>query len=171
MTPMLLSLTLALAPAPADEKITLPSGPPPQFGLAVIKDGKCKVHFPELVPYTTEETRTRVVIVDGKQVPVQEKVAVTAYRLEYRTREVDKPRAFDARGKEIDAKRLADLLKKETTVLLSADGKPVDPFYLRTMKDGTLTLAMPIAVRPAPVPPAREIPKPRDLPKGRNVKE
>src|SRR5262249_35408521 len=47
MSSMLLNLSLAvvLAPAPADEKINLPSGPPPKIVLAVIKDGKCEVQY------------------------------------------------------------------------------------------------------------------------------
>src|SRR5262249_40086155 len=109
MSSMLLHLSLAvvLAPAPADEKINLPSGPPPQTVLAVIKDGKCEVTYPMMVPVTREEVRTRVVNVDGKQVPVQEKVAVTSYQIRHTTSTLDRPRAFDRSGKEVDAKRLA----------------------------------------------------------------
>jgi len=167
MSPMLLSLTLALAPAPADEKITPPSGPPPQFVLAVFKDGKCEISYPVMVPVTHEETRTRLVTVDGKQVPVQEKVNVTTWKMQHATTTVERPRGFDARGKEVDAKRLADLLKKPTVVLLSGDGKPVDPFYLRTMKEGTLTIVIPVKpIGGAPRPPASDTPKPRPLPKG-----
>jgi hypothetical protein len=168
MSSMLLNLSLAvvLAPAPADEKINLPSGPPPQIVLAVIKDGKCEVTYPAMVPVTTEEVRTRVVNVDGKQVQIQEKVAVTSYKVQHVTTTLDRPRAFDRSGKEVDAKRLAELLKKPAVVLLSADGKPVDPFYLRTINEGTLTLGVHLAAKPAALPPAdRPPPMPRDPPK------
>jgi hypothetical protein len=148
---MLLSLTLALAPAPVEEKIPLPSGPPPQFVLAVFKDGKCQVTSPVLVPITQEETRTVVRTVNGKPVQVLEKYLVTAFKVQHVTRILARPLAYDRSGKEIDAKRLAQLLAKPTVVLQSVDGKPVDPFYLRTVKEGTLILSMPIAPgEPAP---------------------
>ncbi|HKB40998.1 MAG TPA: hypothetical protein VKD72_31515 [Gemmataceae bacterium] len=170
MSSMLLNLSLAvvLAPAPADEKINLPSGPPPQIVLAVLKDGKCEVTYPAMVmvPVTREEVRTRVVNVDGKQVPVQEKVAVTSYQSRHVTTTLDRPRAFDRSGKEVDAKRLAELLKKPAVVLLSSDGKPVDPFYMRTIKEGTLTLVAAVGAKPAALPPVdRPPPPPRDTPK------
>jgi len=165
MTPMLLSLTLALAPAPVAEKITLPSGPPPQFVLAVFKDGKCEVTSPVLVPETRTENRTRIVNANGKQVPVQETVTVTVYVVRHVSRVIERPRAFDRSGKEVDAKRLAVLLVKPTVVLQSADGKPVDPFYLRTMKEGTLTLLLPMGpVGTAPPLPGPTTPVPRSLP-------
>ncbi len=168
MSSMLLNLSLAmvLAPAPVEEKINLPSGPPPQIVLAVLKDGKCEVTYPAMVPVATEQTVTRIVNVDGKQVPVQEKVTVTTYKVQHITTTLDRPRAFDRSGKEVDAKRLAELLKKPRVVLLSADGKPVDPFYLCTINEGTLTLGMHLAAKPAALPPAdRPPPIPRDRPK------
>jgi hypothetical protein len=45
-------------------------------------------------------------------------------------------------GKPIDAKRLRELLVSGTAVLVSADGQPVDPFYLRLLKDGTVILVI-----------------------------
>jgi hypothetical protein len=168
MNSMLLNLSLAmvLAPAPVEEKINLPSGPPPQFVLAAIKDGKCNVTYPVLVPVTREAVRTRIVNVDGRQVEVKEKYQVTSYTVEHVTVTLDRPRAVDRWGKEVDAKRLENLLKKPTVVLLSADGKPVDPFYFHAMKESTLALVMPFAAKPAPLPPADSPPpRPRDTPK------
>src|SRR5437763_14172585 len=172
MTPMLLSLTLALAPAPVEEKITLPSGLPPQFVLAVIKDGKCEVTSPAVVPTTQEETRRRVATVDGKQVQILEKVQVTRYKVQHVTTVLARPLAYDRSGKAVDAKRLATLLAKPTVVLQSVDGKPVDPFYLRTVKEGTLILSMPISpLGTAPPPPDTKTAPPRDLPESRDVKK
>jgi len=168
MSSMLLNLSLAvvLAPAPADEKINLPSGPPPKIVLAVIKDGKCEVQYTVTVASERVQTVTRVVNVDGKQVQVPQKVVVTIYRQQPCTMTLDHPRAVDRSGKEVDAKRLAELLKKPSVVLLSADGKPVDPFYLRTIREGTLTLVTAVADKPAALPPAdRPPPPPRDPPK------
>src|SRR5262249_26565639 len=50
--------------------------------------------------------------------------------------------AFDTKGKRIESKKLLDLLKKKTTVLVSADGRPVDPFYLQLVKDSTVVLIL-----------------------------
>jgi uncharacterized protein (TIGR03067 family) len=50
--------------------------------------------------------------------------------------------AFDTRGKRIEAKSLRILLKENTDVLVSADGRPVDPFYLRLVKEGTVVLLL-----------------------------
>src|SRR5262245_32269258 len=81
MSSMLLNLSLAvvLAPAPADEKINLPSGPPPKIVLAVIKDGKCEVQYTVTVASERVQTVTRVENLDGKQVQVPQKVVVTIY--------------------------------------------------------------------------------------------
>jgi hypothetical protein len=45
-------------------------------------------------------------------------------------------------GKPIDAKRLRERLVNGTAVLVSADGRPVDSFYLRLLKDGTVILVI-----------------------------
>lgn len=48
----------------------------------------------------------------------------------------------DLAGKPIDPKRVPQMLKKETAVLVSFSG-PVDPFHLQTTKPGTLVVLMP----------------------------
>ena len=47
---------------------------------------------------------------------------------------------FDKNGKRIDPSDATWILKKETPVLVSADGKAVDPSYLKEAKEGTLIL-------------------------------
>jgi hypothetical protein len=65
-------------------------------------------------------------------------------------------KAVDLGGKPIDAKKLAQRLKQETTVLVTYEHGPIDPFYLQLIKPDTIILAMP------PLPPVE--PAPRVLP-------
>src|SRR5262249_34837110 len=76
-------------------------------------------------------------------------------------------RVFGLDGKAVHRKTLARLLARETPLLLSADGKPVDPFYLQVMKAGTLVLVLPRtegapALLPEPAVPPQKIPKNAD---------
>jgi hypothetical protein len=92
----------------------------------------------ELVP----EQRTQRVERDGQ---VEERTYVVHVPI---TRQVKRSfpskevQAFATDGKQIDSKKLADLLHKPTVVLVSADGRPVDPFYLQIIKDGTVVLVI-----------------------------
>jgi RNA polymerase sigma factor (sigma-70 family) len=69
---------------------------------------------------------------------------------------------YDTAGKLVAARKVIELLKGETPVLVATDGKPVDPFYLNLVKEGTLIFVVPggISLRePMPVPPAVTPPK------------
>jgi hypothetical protein len=61
---------------------------------------------------------------------------------------------FDVSGKPVEQETLKRLLSKETAVLLSGDGKAVDPFHLQVVKAGTFVLvseALPAeALQPRP---------------------
>src|SRR5687767_3269899 len=50
----------------------------------------------------------------------------------------EKMQVYKADGKKVDPKDIKGLFKGQTPVLVSADGKPVDPFYLRLAKEDTL---------------------------------
>ncbi len=62
-------------------------------------------------------------------------------------------RLFDATGKALDPKDAAKRLKGPTAVLVSADGKAVDPLYLRLARPETLVVVSSELAR-ALVPPA-----------------
>jgi len=47
---------------------------------------------------------------------------------------------YDTDGKKVALKDLADRLAKPSVVLISADGKEVDPFHLRVARPGTLVI-------------------------------
>jgi hypothetical protein len=72
---------------------------------------------------------------------------------------LDEVRVYDTKGGAVDPKDLPKLLRGETLVLVSPDGRPVDPLHLRLVKDGTLLFVVPM---PTPVPSAP--PKPREAP-------
>jgi hypothetical protein len=114
-----------------------------------------------VIPHTrlvpTPSTRTEKVRV-GEQVvdrtmTVLVNVPVTTL-VSVDSREVQ---VYGVDGKKIDPKDVRGLIRGTTPVLVSADDKPVDPFYLRMVKEGTLVLVLPSPRLPMNVPPA---PKP-----------
>jgi hypothetical protein len=66
-------------------------------------------------------------------------------------------RVYDHRGRPVDHRSLPRLLKDLVPVLVSADGRGVDPRYLDRAKKGTLILVIP-RIRPANTRPS-ELPK------------
>jgi hypothetical protein len=81
----------------------------------------------------------------------------------------DEMRVFALNGQAVGTAKLTERLRSEghLTVLVSADGKPVDPFYLSVVKPGTLILALPGpdkgGVRSQPQPPAEAVPPPTPI--------
>ncbi len=148
MTPTLYAvvLTAALgAPAPADEPIKAPQGPPPQQIIAsMTSEGLFELTQPSLVPVA--ETRERVVTIKGQA--VKQLVQVTTFKTVQVTRRIkgEGVKVYTAAGKEVDAKNVSEKLKKPTIVLFAADGNKVDPFYLKIVKADTLVI---VAPRPA----------------------
>jgi hypothetical protein len=66
-------------------------------------------------------------------------------------------RVMTAGGKRVEPKDLRAMLKKTSAVLVSADGKDVDPLYLRLARPDALVVISPQAARhaemPLPIPP------------------
>ncbi|MGH7172293.1 MAG: hypothetical protein ACRELG_18610, partial [Gemmataceae bacterium] len=52
-------------------------------------------------------------------------------------------RIYGPDGKKMESKDVKKLLTKPTPALLSVDGRPVDRFYLRLARKGTLVLVIP----------------------------
>ena len=123
----------------ADGKVTAPRGPQPKQVLARMDSGaalQIRTFVPE-VKAVQQKVKTTV---DGK---VRE---VTITRQEIVVREITqkldikKVQAIRADGKKVSSKDLGRLLKKETPILLSTNGKPIDRFYLLLVKKDTLVL-------------------------------
>jgi RNA polymerase sigma factor (sigma-70 family) len=106
-----------------EEKLTLPTGSPPIQVLASLdKDGKLAIRM-------------------GWDPPGFAPAGAITYSTE--TFDVDDVKVLDTKGKQIDKKELANLLKKETVAMASLFGQPVDPRHLRLIKDGTLIFLLP----------------------------
>src|SRR5207244_2886620 len=117
-----------------------------------------------------------VAVTSYKQVRVQFKVAVNG-KIEVRERAELVPvfeemkigltdpgvTVYGVDGKKLDATRVR--LPGPTPVLVSADGNPVDPFYLRLAREGTLVIVAPRNFPgdgPMPLPPKEELPPPKE---------
>jgi hypothetical protein len=150
MNPALLAVALAAvaAPAPAEE-VKLPQGVPPMQVVAQVnKDGRIEVT--EMIMVARQEKRTRTRVIDGK--PLTEEYVVTMVTPQPRKRLLPEKgvTVSTAAGKEVAAKDLAEKLKSPTVAFLAWDGKKVDPFYLKPLKDGVLIIVAPPEPAPAP---------------------
>jgi hypothetical protein len=118
---------------------TLPAGPMPFHALAVLdKKGRVAVtiRFPDMAPGAMEGG----VGPGGGGGPLPPKAADTepvtrSFRLK-------KVQAFETSGKKVEAKELARRLRRKVALLVSADGKAVDPLHLRLFKEGLLVLVV-----------------------------
>jgi hypothetical protein len=161
-----LALSLPAAPAPAP-KSDPPKGPAPRI-VMISAEGEDKLTILETTQREVPVTRT-VVVNDGRQaVQEQQTVMVPVTRMVRRSVAIEKLRVHGLDGKKIDAKDLRKLAAKPTPALLSADGKPVDRFYLQLAREGTLVLVVPpldADAGEAPKPPDGNLklhPKPPD---------
>jgi RNA polymerase sigma factor (sigma-70 family) len=133
-------------------------GPPPRVVLARrAPDGKIEVRVA-----VAEDIPQTVRVRDGA-----EERSVTTYVRTMRDRTYVLPRGvievFDVSGERVEEEALKRRLSKETAVLLSGDGKPVDPFHLQVVQEGTLVLVTPalspgaFTPRPDPETPVPEL--------------
>jgi hypothetical protein len=135
----LFALVVLAAPAPDP---VVPAGPPPQLAVVhLTRDGDLVQRA--VVAVAVPVLREKTIIVKGKEVKVTEAATMVEYRTEERTTKVRGLEAYDTAGKLIPAERLPELLARDTLVLISADGKKLDPACLRVIKEGTLILVLP----------------------------
>jgi hypothetical protein len=107
------------------------------------------------------ETRTVAVKVGDRVVNRTETVLVPVYEKRRVALDAKDVQVFGSDGKRIKAKDVRALLKKSTAVFVSADGKEVDPLYLRLVREGGLVVVAQALVGVAPppvVPPQRKLP-------------
>jgi hypothetical protein len=126
-----------------------PKGPAPRVMVARVGAGG----QPVIVRRVTEVVPKRelVPVMIGGRVENRE---VTVYREVLREIEVrldvEGVQVFEVNGRRIDPADVAGRLKKATAVLVSADGKQLDPFYLRLGRPDTLVVVAPALVGPQP---------------------
>jgi RNA polymerase sigma factor (sigma-70 family) len=137
-----------LPPAPApkgdDEGIAIPPSMPPVTGLAVIdKEGRLRLQELETV-YVPVAQPTQ-----GGARGSDDTAAFVGRAAVKLTHVLDpaKTSVYAMDGKRIDPEKLPDLLRKETPVLISTDGKMVHPFHLQLIKEGTLIVVKPVVHR------------------------
>jgi len=163
MTSTFLTLALllpaTLAPAP---KATLPKGPPPRIVSASI-DSEGGFQFVEVTTKYVPQQRTREVNVGGQVQKVTETVTVPVTEMVQRKVDGENVEVYWVDGKKLDPEKVRKLAGKTLPVLVSSDGKPVDPFYLRLAREGTLVLVVSPKAGPAPAATEdRPKPVPRD---------
>ncbi len=161
MNSLLFAALLSTAYPPAPPPPEKPMGAPPQILVASVDQGKLIVTRTVQVPKVEE----RIINVQEGQNTVQKKVTVTVMMSvpQQIAHDLSGVKAFDGAGKEIDAKILAERLKKPTPVVVSSDGQPVDARYLELLKADAVVLVGDALKAPNPgprLPPERIPPLP-----------
>lgn len=177
MNAILYPLVLAAlgAGASGEEAVKPPTGPQPQVTIARMSDdGKLVIRHIVQVPVAQAVERT--IVQDGVTRKVTEVRTIFQTVVQLRTVPGKDVQGYDTNGKKVDADTVRRRLKKDTPVLISADGQPVDPFYLKLTRPGTLVLVNPASANggglgpygaggygdPQPLP-DRVLPKPEKL--------
>jgi hypothetical protein len=159
-------LLAAMSPAAPIPKDTAPTGPAPRvIELKSGPDGKVRI--------TVRRTETvKVPVAVGNAIAPNGGAAPAVKEVEQkRTRyatvelgEVKELKAFTAAGKELDVKDVLAKLQSGGVVVLSSDGKRVDPVFTRVFKEDTVVLVspelvnLPTTVLPATKPGVRPLP-------------
>jgi hypothetical protein len=139
-----LSTLVLAAPAPVREP-GAPKGPPPRvMTTTTAPDGPQGI---ETVVIEVVMVNKIVPQVDGKEVVVTEKVPV--HKTKVLTLDDKGVQVYGSDGKLIDPREVRHRLKRPTAVLVSADGEPVDPFFLRLAREDTLIV---VSKKLLPVP-------------------
>jgi hypothetical protein len=143
-----------------DEEVRLPRGPQPRQALARVNNDQ--LILTEAQTVYVQQQRTVQEVVEGRVVQRTVTVAVPVVQTVEVKHALKDVRAFGTDGKKVEAKAVAEALDKRKPVLVSADGRPVDPFYLKIIKEGTLVLVLPspAVTPPPPVPPPPGTPVP-----------
>jgi hypothetical protein len=113
------------------------------------------------------QPRTTYVRPEGGQVVTPVTTYVPTFQLVEQSFAPAEVEAFGTDGRRIERKQLLERLRKEAAVLVSADGRKVDPFHLQVVKEDTLVLVVPLKPRPATVEPlaAPAVPPPAVTPR------
>lgn len=131
----------------------LPAGSMPRFGSASLLEGGW------LRVVERQQVRSHYDARFGHGSGPASDVYQTTVTTTTRDVQADHARMWDLDGKQIPATSLGTLLTKETPAVISADGKPVDAFFLRLARPGSLVVAVPMLV-PSAVSPVAPRPAP-----------
>jgi hypothetical protein len=130
----------------------LPNGPEPTFAIAKVWGDKTvalRTEEEKTLEMTSMVAREEERMREGKAykvtvaVPQQiQKTIEIRETVKYPTNQVSVTRIPN---KSVTTGELASILAVETLAMVSADGKPVDPFWQRNLRDGTLVIVAPTA--------------------------
>jgi hypothetical protein len=137
-----------IPPAPADgaAHVAIPPAVPPVTGIALMtEDGRLNLRVRGTAYAATERARR-----PGQEGEDRATVYVPVERLITLSLDLNATPVYALDGKRLDVKELPERFRKETPVLVSQDGKMVDPFHLQLIKEGTLIVAPPPPSPPAP---------------------
>jgi hypothetical protein len=149
----MLSVMLALVLQPVEPPADSPRGTPPLIVRAEVDSAGDLVSKEQQIKYVPE-TRTRKVIIMGKEALQSYTVSVPVMTVHVRKWALEKATITEAGGKKIDRKELARRLERPAAVVVSADGKAIDAGYLKLFKKETLVIVAPLA-KPIPVEPMK----------------
>ncbi|MCI0641626.1 MAG: hypothetical protein L0Y72_17675 [Gemmataceae bacterium] len=155
----ILSAALLFVPPPVQERPEFPSGPQPIFAVVSGVEpaaGTIQVRRLEAVQVAVNVPES--VNVNGQAITVMR----TVHRQESRMVEVvyalEKTQAQTAGGKKLTKEEVGKQLKAGSVVLISADGRPVDPVYLRAIQTDTVVLVTgPSVTQPLQPPPPKAL--------------
>jgi hypothetical protein len=143
-TMLAVMLALFFPPAPIEKSEEAPKGLAPQIVSARIDKAGNLVSTQLVTSYVTMAKEVEVIQAGKKErhtvyetVPVQ--------RMVERRWSLEKATATEAGGKKLDKKALAKRLAKPAAVVLSGDGRPVDPGYLKLFKKDVIVITLPPA--------------------------
>jgi RNA polymerase sigma factor (sigma-70 family) len=148
-----------------EEKIALPKGPAPvQAVVSLSKDGKLTVKCEHIV---VTKRRTGMPPLPVGQMPGPRVVVkdfgggigamMPAHHPKEMSYDLKEAQVFDTKGKEVDKKDLAKLLKEERIAVASFGDQLPDPLHLRILKEDTLVFIL-------PPPPAEALHLPDGIP-------
>jgi hypothetical protein len=158
--PITLFAGLFAGPQATDEPAP-PSSPPPQ--LTVVKLDGDRFTVWRSVPHQVTHQVPVEVEAGGRKVKEVRTITKTEFAQIPEVMLIKDLRATRADGGRVDPEKLPELLRRPTAVVLSS-GPPIDPVYLRALRDDTLILSFPGAGGGVPIPPDK-IPTPPPLPK------
>ena len=116
-----------------------PRTPAPTYSVAwAVKDGGLMLS--RTVTVLKTQVRERVVRVNGKDITERVTVQVPVLQREYVKMKLAGLEFFNAAGEKQSAEDVRDALEKPKIVLVSRDGRKVDPFYLKVVKRDTLII-------------------------------
>ncbi len=134
------------------EPVKPPKGPPPDIAFCKMEGGSLKRNIFAFVP---EEFSVKVKYVkDGKTYEKEERRTRLAVAIVMSELPPAGLTFTTAGGKKIEAAEARKKLGAGAIAAFSADGRPVDPSYLKALKPDTVVVVAPVYGAPTPVPKA-----------------